>query len=224
LRERKKRLLRRRLSDTATQLFLERGFDNVRIADIAEACDVSEKTVFNYFPTKESLILDRWQSTPAALLHGLADPTVAPIEAVLRVLDNDLAAWTSWYAELENPDEASSKVRRFVDMIYSTPSLRAYERDMSDQLVAEAAKVLAARIGKTPDDPEPRIVAAALVELWRVQDHSVRQHLETRPTPTQIRDRVSGDVQRAAQLISDGLASFNALKPASPRRSRNPRA
>ncbi|MGH3380870.1 MAG: TetR/AcrR family transcriptional regulator, partial [Actinoallomurus sp.] len=59
LRERKKRLMRRQLSDTATQLFMERGFEAVRVAEIAEACGVSEKTVFNYFPTKESLILDR---------------------------------------------------------------------------------------------------------------------------------------------------------------------
>ena len=59
LRERKKRLMRQQLSDTATRMFLNRGFDAVRVAEVAEACGVSEKTVFNYFPTKESLILDR---------------------------------------------------------------------------------------------------------------------------------------------------------------------
>ena len=56
LRERKKRLMRERLSDTAARLFLERGFDAVRVAEVAEACGVSEKTVFNYFPTKEALL------------------------------------------------------------------------------------------------------------------------------------------------------------------------
>src|SRR5208283_4204051 len=60
LRERKKRLMRQRLSDTATEMFMERGFDGVRVAEVAAACGVSEKTVFNYFPTKESLVLDRW--------------------------------------------------------------------------------------------------------------------------------------------------------------------
>src|SRR5438132_1478230 len=49
LRERKKRLLRQQLSDTATQMFMERGFDGVRVSEVAEACQVSEKTVFNYF-------------------------------------------------------------------------------------------------------------------------------------------------------------------------------
>ena len=41
---------------------MERGFDAVRVAEIAEACGVSEKTAFNYFPIKESLILDRLES------------------------------------------------------------------------------------------------------------------------------------------------------------------
>ena len=65
LRERKKRLMRQQLSDTATAMFLERGFDAVRVAEVAEACGVSEKTVFNYFPTKESLVLDRLETTLA---------------------------------------------------------------------------------------------------------------------------------------------------------------
>src|SRR5260370_7358464 len=66
LRERKKRLMRQQLSDTATQMFMERGFDAVRVTEIAGACGVSEKTVFNYFPTKESLILDPLDSTMAS--------------------------------------------------------------------------------------------------------------------------------------------------------------
>ena len=89
LRERKKRLMRQQLSDTATQMFMERGFDAVRVTEIAEACGVSEKTVFNYFPTKESLILDRWDATMAMLRTGLAEPGVSPVEAALRILDRE---------------------------------------------------------------------------------------------------------------------------------------
>src|ERR1035441_6238774 len=76
LRERKKRLMRQQLSDTATLMFMERGFDAVRVAEIADACGVSEKTVFNYFPTKEALILDRLESTMASLRVGLAEPGI----------------------------------------------------------------------------------------------------------------------------------------------------
>src|SRR5450432_3911542 len=78
LRARKKRLMRQQLSDTATEMFMERGFDAVRVSEVAQACGVSEKTVFNYFPTKESLLLDRLEFTMASLRAGLADRDAAP--------------------------------------------------------------------------------------------------------------------------------------------------
>src|ERR1700730_14580080 len=80
LRERKKRLMRQQLSDSATAMFLERGFDGVRVAEVAAACGVSEKTVFNYFPVKEALVMDRLEATLAALCAGLADPERTPVE------------------------------------------------------------------------------------------------------------------------------------------------
>src|SRR5580658_147185 len=112
LRERKKRLMRQQLSDTATQMFLKRGFDAVRVTEIAEACGVSEKTVFNYFPTKESLILDRLESTMAAVRTGLAEPGVSPVQAVLRILEGELSAMTSWLAAQEDPAQAGAALRR----------------------------------------------------------------------------------------------------------------
>jgi hypothetical protein len=59
LRERKKHRARQRISNVATALFLAEGFDNVTVARIAEVSEVSEQTVFNYFPTKESMFFDR---------------------------------------------------------------------------------------------------------------------------------------------------------------------
>src|ERR1700746_3731167 len=81
LRERKKRLMRQQLTDAATEMFIELGFDGFRVTDVAEACGVSEKTVFNYFPTKESLVLDRLEATVSSLRTGLADPDRAPVQA-----------------------------------------------------------------------------------------------------------------------------------------------
>src|SRR5947209_5889443 len=95
LRERKKRLMRQLLSDTATEMFMERGFDAVRVAEIAEACGVSEKTVFNYFPTKESLVLDLGDAVEDTLRTTLADPGLTPVQAVLAILSDQLAAITS---------------------------------------------------------------------------------------------------------------------------------
>ena len=110
LRERKKRLMRQQLSDTATEMFMARGFDGVRVAEVAAACGVSEKTVFNYFPTKESLILDRLETAMASLKSGLADPGVPPVRAVLRILDGELGAMTSWLAAQDDPVQAGVMV------------------------------------------------------------------------------------------------------------------
>src|ERR1700680_1028859 len=87
LRERKKRMMRQQLADTATARFLDRGFDGVRVAEVAEACGVSEKTVFNYFPVKEALVMDRLEATLAALRAGLADAALSPVQAALLILD-----------------------------------------------------------------------------------------------------------------------------------------
>jgi AcrR family transcriptional regulator len=208
LRERKKRLMRQQLSDTATQMFMERGFDAVRVTEIAEACGVSEKTVFNYFPTKESLILDRLEATMASLKSGLAQPGVDPAEAALRILDQELTAMTSWLAAQDDPVQASAAIRRFGVLIQASPSLRAHQSDMVDQFTAVAAEILAGRAGLSPDDPEPQIAAIALLGLWRVQFRALSKYLDGTRTPAQVHQAVSAEVNRAAQVIETGLRSL----------------
>src|ERR1035441_5317621 len=123
----------------------------------ADACGVSEKTVFNYFPTKEALILDRLESTMASLRVGLAEPGISPVEAALRILDDELGAMTSWLARQDDPVQASATIQRFGTLIRATPSLRACQSDMIDQFVAVAAEIMAERAGMSPHDPEPQI-------------------------------------------------------------------
>ncbi|HEY3607977.1 MAG TPA: TetR family transcriptional regulator [Pseudonocardiaceae bacterium] len=205
LRERKKRLMRQRLSDTATEMFVERGFDAVRVAEIAEACGVSEKTVFNYFPTKESLVLDRWDATAAALRTGLAALDVPPVKAALRILADELGAVTAWLDVQAEPAGAIARFQRFGDLLDATPALRAHQHDMTDRLVGVAAEILADRAGLSADDPEPRIAATALLGLWHVQFRSLRKHLARTRTPAQVDAAVTADVRRAADLIDAGL-------------------
>jgi AcrR family transcriptional regulator len=213
LRERKKRLMRQRLSDVATQMFMERGFDAVRVTEIAEACGVSEKTVFNYFPTKESLILDRLESTMTALKEGLSDPAVSPVEAALAILDAELGAMTSWLAGQQDPARAGAAIRRFGILIGQTPALRAHQSDMMDQFTGVAAGVLASRSGLTAGDPEPQIAAAALLGLWRIQYQALPRYLDGTRTPGQVHQAVTADVRRAARLVAAGLSSFPAFAP-----------
>src|SRR4051794_25769700 len=71
LRERKKRQTRETIADAAMELFKARGFDAVTVADVARAADVSPKTVFNYFPAKEDLVLHGGQERRAALIEAI---------------------------------------------------------------------------------------------------------------------------------------------------------
>ncbi|EOD63499.1 TetR family transcriptional regulator [Amycolatopsis vancoresmycina] len=208
LRERKKRLLRRRLTDTATAMFLERGFDAVRVAEIAAACEVSEKTVFNYFPSKEALVLDRPEATMAALRTGLARAGRAPVDAVLDVLAGELDALLSWLAAQPDLAAACARVQAFTALVRSTPALRAHHREMAEHLEGAVAEALADRTGRTVDDPLCQVAATALLGLCRVQSSSLRRNLDGARTPEEIRVAVTADVRSAARLVDTGLAGF----------------
>jgi hypothetical protein len=149
----------------------------------------------------------------AALRAGLAEPGTAPAEAALRILNDELGAMTSWLAAQDDPVQAAAAIRRFGTLIQATPSLRAHLSDMTDQLVAVAAEILAGRAAMSADDPEPQIAATALLGLWRVQFLSLSKYLDGTRTPGQVRQAVTADVHRAARLIGTGLNSLAAFAP-----------
>ncbi|GAA3635063.1 TetR/AcrR family transcriptional regulator [Kineosporia mesophila] len=207
LRELKKLRMRRLISDTATRMFLERGFDEVRVADIARACEVSEKTVHNYFPSKEALVLDEEEGLAEAVRAAASDPDRSPVEAMLVVLLDR----TRELADSKNAHEgmtAMAAARQFFDLVEQTPSLRAHHRDSVDRLVTVAADGLARRTGEPVTSPEIQVTAYALISLWRVQTQSLHHHARNAQTPQQVAQRVRTDVQRAAQLVDIGLAPF----------------
>jgi AcrR family transcriptional regulator len=210
LRERKKRLMRRLISDTATTMFLERGFEEMRVAEIAAACDVSEKTVYNYFPTKESLILDREEGMAADIRRALGPDgaPMSPVDAVVGLITRDVTHIAQHWDEDQGEPPDLAFVHRFMDLLEQTPSLRAAQRDMMDRLVEVAAQAMAARAGVDPDDPEPQIAADALLGLWRVQYRAMRKYSDGTRPPAEVRDQVLAEVRRAARLIDTGLWSF----------------
>jgi AcrR family transcriptional regulator len=73
LRERKKLQTRQLIAETARRLFAERGFESVTVADVARAADVSEATVFNYFPTKEDLFYSGLEAFEEELLTAIRE-------------------------------------------------------------------------------------------------------------------------------------------------------
>ena len=82
LRERKKHQARQRIAHAAHELFQARGFDHVTMADVAVAADVSVKTVFNYFGTKEDLAFEGENQVIAAWLGRSATVPRAPVRSM----------------------------------------------------------------------------------------------------------------------------------------------
>src|SRR5262245_30038764 len=73
LREAKKLHTRQAIADEAMRLFVTRGFDQVTVAEVAEAALVSEKTVYNYFPTKEDLFFDEVPARLTAIVRAVRE-------------------------------------------------------------------------------------------------------------------------------------------------------
>lgn len=160
LRERKKRRTRTHISDVATGLFLERGFDAVTIAQIAELAEVSVNTVYNYFPAKEDLFFDREAEVVDRLARIVREREAgeSATRAVLGALRRDIEA-RSPYAGLVEGYE------RFTRVMHESPALMARLWRMQ-QLGADAlALTLAEEAGAAPDDPVPALIAGQLAGI-----------------------------------------------------------
>ncbi len=207
LRERKKRLTRQQISDVATTLFVVRGFDRVTVAEIARIVGVSEKTVFNYFPTKESLVFDRADEGVERLARALREREAgaSPTQAMLRALAE----------EPEELDELPDVVHRFMplfsEMVAATPSLHAAWLELHARLVDVATHALAEHAEVDPRDPEPMIAARAVIGLLEVEYSSRIRHVEAGLRGSDLREAVDADLQRAARLLDTGLWSFGPL-------------
>lgn len=204
LRERKKRLTREQISDVATLMFCERGFDAVRISEIAAEVGVSEKTVYNYFPTKESLVLDRADELEDELRRALRErpPGSSPADAVEQMLELELAHYVVT-EELVRP-----MMLEFGRLIEDTPALKAGMRDLSARLIDVAADELGREAGVDPYDPEPQIAARAVIAIWDVHMITRRRHILAGLTGTALQDAVRRDIRRVAAIVSGGLSSW----------------
>jgi AcrR family transcriptional regulator len=207
LRERKRRMMRQRISDVATFMFATHGFDSVKVSAIAEVVGVSEKTIFNYFPTKESMVLDWADEAVESVARMLRErpPNESLTETVLRAMKRDMELFDTI------PDELVDFLPRFSELIDSTPALRAAWGDMHRRIVTVAREELAARAEVDPRDPEPMIAARALTGLSEVAFESRVRWIEEGLRGRELRDAVYADLERAARLLETGLWSFNLL-------------
>ncbi len=167
LRENKKRETRQRISDVATKLFFERGFEEVTIDEIAVAAKVSKMTVFNYFARKEELMLDREDDLKmlpfrqALIERPDGTPPVDALRACLAALNGQ-----------KHPlCYINGQVLDWWRVVDASPSLQARLRELAD----EAAEGLAVALAGPNPDGLTRLKAGMIVLMVRTaREEAVR--------------------------------------------------
>src|ERR687888_2586853 len=197
LRERKKQQTRQAIVETAHRLFAERGFDGVTVAQVARAADVSEGTVFNYFPTKEDLFYSGMESFEAALIEAVRNRP--PGQSVLAAFRDYVLEQSDGVADRA---PAIEKAARLVD---ASPALQARERALVAEYTVTLAELLAAETGADPDDPEPRVVAVALMGAQRELVAQTRASVVAGLSGPALVRRVRAQGARAFDRLQAGL-------------------
>lgn len=171
LRERKKLRTRETLADAALDLFTERGFDGTTLDELVDAAEVSKRTFFRNFTSKEDAAFAPGSELWTAVLHSVAErPLAGPVLMVLR------DALTDTVRSLDNRADGhrepwSGRFVRMMRLNRTTPALRAhglgYCADISGQLVA----ILARRLGLPGQDLRLRMLVDVAVTTWHLAAH-----------------------------------------------------
>jgi AcrR family transcriptional regulator len=210
LRERKKLRTRQLIAETAMRLFAERGFDAVPVAEIARAAEVSEATVFNYFPTKEDLVYRGMEAFEEELLAAVRERPAG--ESITAAFGRFVLQPRGFLAE---PDQET--VRSLVavsKMIAASPALLARERQILDRYTESLAALIAADTAAEPADLRPRVVARALIGVHQSLIQLVRHRLAAGPVdPADVAREVVTRGGQTMEQLEHGLAGYGA-KPA----------
>ena len=167
LRERKKLATRRLLRRAALDLVAERGLANVTVEDIAEAAEVSPRTFFNYFPSKEAVLFGGDPERAAALRDGVANgaPGQSALDALRVALARDSEAMAD---ELRSLGGDPADWLRRMRVARTDPHVRAAHAAQMAMIERSVAEGLAARLGADQEtDPYPGVLAAAGVSVVR---------------------------------------------------------
>lgn len=196
IREQRKRLTREDLLQAAKEMFEERGYDNVTVAEIAAGAGVSVKTLFQHFRSKEDLLLAELDAVHERLLTALRvrDAARSPIEAL-----------TEWMlSEVENspPDG----MERFQRTVGNSPAVASLRRRLYEQWEDAIARVLADEANEARPTPRTRLIAAQLVSMVRVtSSQEVRDFVSRRPIDAR-HEAYKEWILQASDLIAHGIS------------------
>ena len=166
---RKKERTRQQLAEAAAQLFYRHGYDATTVDDIVTAVDVSPRTFFRYFPTKEDLVVALGQTSMGSFLDALAERPAGEtlLTSVQRAIENSFAL--SW--------QDTTRVRSFLTLLHDTPVLRARWLEESNHNRGLLAGVIAARTDGNPSGTRSLLIAGAIIlamdtalQVWFDQD------------------------------------------------------
>ena len=202
LRERKKQETRRRIGEAAHRLFDERGFDAVTVASVAEAADVSEGTVFNYFPTKEDLFYSGMEAFEAELVEAVR--TREPGASVIAAFRDFIIARA---VQLESPGR-TELILKAAAAIDASPALRARERDVVATYTDQLAAVIAEDVGAGRDDVVPYAVANAVMGAQVALSRQVRAAAVAGKSGRPLADYARRQARAVFEQLDRGLADY----------------
>ena len=209
LRERKKQQTRQLIAETARRLFAERGFEHVTIAEIARAAEVSDQTVFNYFPTKEELVYWRLGSFEEELLSAIRDRE--PGESILAAFGRFLLAQRGLLGQSD--PEAREHLVALSRMIEASRALRAREQQIFAAYTDSLAVLIREERRAAPEDIEPWAAANAMMGVHRaLVGYARRRVVEGARQPKLARD-VREQAERALALLERGLGDYGGDRP-----------
>jgi len=201
LRERKKAKTRLAISDVATRMFIERGFDAVTVAEVAAAADVSVATIFNYFETKEDLFFDREGELIAELCRSVRERPAG--ETITTALHRTfLGALDAMLPRLAAGGAA------FLRTVEASPALRARARFALDKAEAALAETFAEETAAAPGDASPRAVAAMVAGICRMLLEDLTAAVLRGDPVTVAKRRLRKTCDRAFELLESGVRGY----------------
>jgi AcrR family transcriptional regulator len=203
LRERKKQQTRQRISDIATGLFLERGFDAVTVAEIAEAAEVSVNTVYNYFPSKEELFFDREPEMLERLSRIVRErsPGESAARALLRRARADLES-------TRPPVGLSEGIVDFMRCVRESHALTARVFVMQMRMADRLAETLREEAGATEDDQTPSVLAAQLTGLSETVFRTFSTGFSHGEPVEKVRQRARRRIDAFEALLSEEALNY----------------
>jgi AcrR family transcriptional regulator len=209
LRERKKEQTRRFIAETARQLFAERGFEHVTVAEIAQAADVSQQTVFNYFPSKEDLVFWRLGAFEDDLLATVRDRPAG--ESALAAFRRFLLSQKGLLRSSQ--PEAREQLAGLLRTIDESPALLVREQQIFARYTDALAALLAAEASSDPGDIEPWVAANAMTGIHRALVRHARRRILDGARPTALAEEIRARGEQTFGLLELGLGSYAVREP-----------